>query len=799
MSDEPNYRGSSDYDDRGGEFGDRGYDDAPRRYLTKREQRDQTIRRGGQSAANPWDARAWLDSHPEREFDEEGNVVEREPVAEQASGDSRRDYRPSSDRPRDERKPGRGGDRGYRDTRSGGREGDRDRRGSYGRDDRRGPENDGGRGYRGSSSDRGDRDSRGARPERDGGYRDGARRDDRGDRPGRGGADRGGWRKNARDFEDRGDRDRDRGGWDRDRRDRGGHEDDRGHRDRPPRRDRDDRPARRDDRDYREARADRDRGYRGDREACADRDRGYRDDRPAHRDHGDDRGRRDDYRDRDYDRASDRDRDYDRDDRPERRSTSDREDPRARRMANPCPVAKRCGGCEWLAMPYEEQLERKQEFIEDLFGDYKCGVDGIMGMNDPRHYRNKVQLPFAPGWPNREGRIIPRWGIFERGTHHIVPCDDCVIEDERARPIIADVADLMPRYNIRAYDERAGDGWLRYCLVRTALVTGEVMLTFVATSKRIPAEKAFISELLDRHPEITTIVVNVNKERTSVILGDEERVVTGPGYIIDELCGCRFRISSSSFYQTNPIAAEALYDIAVDLAGLKPGDRIGDAYCGTGTIGIVAAKKSGAKLLGVERNPDAVDDARENAKINGIEDAEFVVGDAGSVFARMARAGETLDVVFMDPPRAGATQAFLANLCRLSPTRVVYISCEPKTQRHDITALLRNGYRVKQICPVDMFPHTDHVENIVLLERPLSQAMRQAERLRRKQEQDEGAAETDHSWLNADETTSYERGIARDEEELQVDETIAGEQEEIVLDADTMSGEGEATQETPED
>ena len=197
----------------------------------------------------------------------------------------------------------------------------------------------------------------------------------------------------------------------------------------------------------------------------------------------------------------------------------------------------------------------------------------------------------------------------------------------------------------------------------------------------------------------------------------EEKVLFGPGYIEDELCGCRFRISSSSFYQTNPIAAEALYELAVEMADLRSSDRIGDAYCGTGTIGIVAAKASGAELIGIERNAEAVKDAEINAQINGIENATFVAADAGSEFARMARRGEELDVVFMDPPRAGSSQAFLANLSRLGPRRVVYISCDPKTQIRDIKHLVHNGYRIKRICPVDMFPHTDHVENVVLLER----------------------------------------------------------------------------------
>lgn len=383
-----------------------------------------------------------------------------------------------------------------------------------------------------------------------------------------------------------------------------------------------------------------------------------------------------------------------------------------------CPVAKRCGGCEWLAMPYDVQLKRKQAYIEELFAGYHCSVDPIVGMKDPVAYRNKVQLPLAAGFPDRNGNPTVRWGIFERGTHSIVPCENCLVEDKRARPIIATVAKLMEELHIKPYDEKTGEGSLRYALVRTANTTGEVMLTLVCNGTRIPSQRPFLDQLVERHPEITTIVLNVNRERTSVILGSEEKVLMGPGYIEDELCGCRFRISSSSFYQTNPRAAEDLYNLAIEMAGIKSSDLIGDAYCGTGTIGIVAAKKTGAELLGVERNGDAVRDARENAELNDVTNAEFITGDAGSVYARMARAEEQLDVVFMDPPRAGSSQAFLANLSRLGPRRVVYISCEPKSQLRDIQALVKNGYQVKRIAPVDMFPHTDHVENIVLLERP---------------------------------------------------------------------------------
>lgn len=617
---------------------------------------------------------------------------------------------------------GRGGtssDKGGRSGRRGDDRGGRGERGGY-RDDRRS--------YRDGNSDRGGerrgddaRDGRGNRNGYRGGHRgyreeaqgyQGGYRDD--------GSNRGGYRE--RD-ERRGDRHDDR---------RGYRDNQRGYRGRDGR---DDRWHGQGDgrRGYQEGgrgtREDDGRSYRDDYREWDDRRYRGRDDRPSYRDSRrgdrDERsGYRDSYRrgDRDYRERGDR-REPDGPDALLDRSRGDSAGEDARRDWAPrhCPVARRCGGCEWLSMPYDVQLRMKQEAVEDLFAPLRVKVDPIVGMDDPAHYRNKVQLPFAPGHPLENGRMTARWGIFERGTHHIVCTRECLVEDKRARPIIAFVADMLPRLNIEPYDERTGRGLLRYVLVRTSLHTGQVMVVLVVNGNRLPSEQVLVDSLLERFPAIRTVVLNTNQEHTSVILGKRERVLYGPGHIEDSICGCTFRISPSSFYQTNPSQAERLYQIAIEMAGLRPEDHFGDAYCGTGTIGIAAAKASGAHLMGVERNPDAVEDARANARMNGLgpDQAEFVVGDAGSVFARMARAGKDLDVVFMDPPRSGANQAFLANLSRLSPRRVVYISCNPRTQMHDIHQMRRNGYQVRRIVPVDMFPHTDHVETVVLLERPL--------------------------------------------------------------------------------
>lgn len=397
-------------------------------------------------------------------------------------------------------------------------------------------------------------------------------------------------------------------------------------------------------------------------------------------------------------------------------------DKRARTPQRRCPVARSCGGCSWLDVPYAMQLKRKQHQIEELFAAWPVPVDPIVGMEKseggPWGYRNKIQLPFAPG-PRKGGHPTVSWGIFAQGSHRIVPAAECLVEDPQARPIISFIAALVPQLDIPVYNEDTGQGILRYVLVRTALHTHQLSVTFVINARQLPSEKLLVKKLLEAFPSISTVVVNINRGRTSVILGKEQRVLYGPGYIEDIICGCTFRISSSSFYQINPVQAQKLYQLAIEMAALKPQQSFGDAYCGTGTIGIAAAKSSGARLVGIERNAQAVEDARINAQTNGLdpEQAQFVVGDAGTVFARMARAGAGLDVVFLDPPRAGASQAFLANLCVLGPQRVVYISCNPHTQVRDLAYLRTRGYHVRRIAPVDMFPHTGHIETVVLLER----------------------------------------------------------------------------------
>ncbi len=374
----------------------------------------------------------------------------------------------------------------------------------------------------------------------------------------------------------------------------------------------------------------------------------------------------------------------------------------------PCPKRKQCGGCQLMHLPYARQLERKQARLEGLLGRFGP-VAPIAGMARPYHYRGKVQAAFGV---DGRGRIIS--GVYQSGSHRIVCVDDCLLEDETADAIIVSIRRMMPKFKMTAYDERRGRGFLRHVLVRRSASTGEVMVVLVATEARFPLQKPFLAALLDAHPEITTVVLNINDAFTPLVLGKREKTLFGPGFIEDELCALRFRISPASFYQVNPAQTELLYRTAIGFAALTGRERVLDAYCGTGTIGLAAAG-SAESVAGVELNRDAVRDAIANARRNGIRNAWFTCADAGQFMAQCAREGERCDVVFMDPPRAGASAEFLESLLLLGPQRVVYVSCNPETLARDLGRLTRGGYRAERIQPVDMFPHTEHVETVCLL------------------------------------------------------------------------------------
>lgn len=371
-----------------------------------------------------------------------------------------------------------------------------------------------------------------------------------------------------------------------------------------------------------------------------------------------------------------------------------------------CPLAKKCGGCQLQNMNYDRQLKWKQARCEILLKKFGK-VSKIIGMENPYHYRNKVQAAFGR---TKSGKIIS--GVYQSGSHRIVMVDSCMTEDVTADEIIVDIRNMLPKFKIWTYDEDKGTGFLRHVLVKRGFSSGEVMVVIVGASGYFPMKKKFVSALLEKHPEITTVILNINPKDTNLVLGEREEVLYGNGYIEDTLCGCIFRISPKSFYQINPVQTEKLYNKAMEFAQLDKDTTVIDAYCGIGTIGLVAAKTAG-NVIGVELNPDAVKDAISNCKRNGMKNARFYCDDAGEFMQALAENGESADVVFMDPPRSGSSRKFIESLATMGPKRVVYISCNPETLARDLVLLTKKGYEVKKIQPVDMFPHTNHIECVV--------------------------------------------------------------------------------------
>ena len=377
----------------------------------------------------------------------------------------------------------------------------------------------------------------------------------------------------------------------------------------------------------------------------------------------------------------------------------------------PCPYAKKCGGCSLQNLPYEEQLHLKQAKLIGLLGRFGR-VEEIIGMEDPTHYRNKIQAAFK----SKSGKVIS--GVYQSASRRIVEVEDCMLEDECAAPILATVRRLSTSMKIRPYDLESGQGFLRHVLIRRGFASGEIMVVLVTAQGEFRSERPFVNELLRRHPEITTVVRNVNPTDTPLFLGNESHVLHGEGYITDRLCGLEFRVSPRSFYQVNPIQTEILYGKVREFAALTGKETVIDAYCGTGTIGLTVAADA-KEMIGVEVNRDAVADAIENAKRNGIRNAAFHAADAGDFMRELAARGQSADVVITDPPRAGCSPQFLRSLLTLAPNRIVYVSCNPETLARDLYTLVKGGYKVRKIQPVDMFPWTGHVESVVCLTRRL--------------------------------------------------------------------------------
>ena len=376
-----------------------------------------------------------------------------------------------------------------------------------------------------------------------------------------------------------------------------------------------------------------------------------------------------------------------------------------------CAAAGVCGGCTYINESYGEQLKEKEQYVRTQLKGI-CPVNPIIGMEQPYHYRNKVTASFS----YKKGEILS--GIYEEGSHSVVPVDSCLLEDEIADQIICDIRGLLKSFKITIYSERTRFGLLRHVMIRRGFTTGEVLVILVVTSPVFPSKNNFVKALRKIHPEITSVVLNVNDRMTSMVLGERNIVLYGKGYIEDVLCGNRFRISAQSFYQVNPVQTQKLYEKAVELAGLTGEEIAVDAYCGIGTIGMTAASKA-KTVLGIELNALAVKDAIANAKANHVTNIHFLQGDAGEQMKQMAEEGSHADIVFMDPPRSGSTEVFMDSVAILNPKRVVYVSCNPQTLARDLKYFAKKGYRIKQATPVDMFPWTkaEHVETVCLIER----------------------------------------------------------------------------------
>lgn len=375
-----------------------------------------------------------------------------------------------------------------------------------------------------------------------------------------------------------------------------------------------------------------------------------------------------------------------------------------------CPYQKKCGGCQIQHMPYERQLAWKQKRVQELLGEFGK-VSDIIGMKEPWHYRNKAHAVYGY---TRQKKIIS--GFYQEGTHKIVSVDECRIQDPVADRIMVTIRELLRSFKIKTYDEDTGYGLFRHVLVRTGFSSQEVMVVLVTGSPIFPSRNNFVKALRAAHPEITTIVHNINDKQTSMILGEREHVLYGKGYIEDTLCGKVFRISPKSFYQVNPRQTEVLYKKALELADFSGNETILDAYCGIGTIGLIASDRV-KRVIGIELNSAAVKDAILNAKRNQVKNVQFYCKDAGEFLVNMAAAGEKVDAVIMDPPREGSSREFLDSLALMAPKKVVYVSCNPETLARDLKVLLRKGYQVKKIVPVDMFAQTEHTETICLLNR----------------------------------------------------------------------------------
>ena len=377
-----------------------------------------------------------------------------------------------------------------------------------------------------------------------------------------------------------------------------------------------------------------------------------------------------------------------------------------------CPLFGKCGGCDYVNETYDYELMMKWLREDKLLGRYGR-VEKVLSSPSLTGYRCKVQ---AVCGRDRDGKFIT--GQYRKGSHHLFPVRSCSLEDGMATAVLQTVRQMATRFSISPFDEDRGTGDLRHILIRTGWKTRETMVVLVTAKKDFPHKDDFVSAIHQKNPNVVTVVQVINNEKTSMVIpkDSEEIILWGKGYIVDNLCGLDFRISAKSFYQVNPEMAERLYEIAMNMARLRPTDTVIDAYCGTGTIGLVAASRGVKEVIGIESNPDAVKDAKLNAEANGISNARFIVDDASKWLKSAQKEGQKCDVLFLDPPRAGSSEEFLAAAGRMEPEVIVYISCNPETLARDLRYIVRFlPYKVLGIQPVDLFPGSESIETVVLL------------------------------------------------------------------------------------
>lgn len=372
-----------------------------------------------------------------------------------------------------------------------------------------------------------------------------------------------------------------------------------------------------------------------------------------------------------------------------------------------CNISRQCGSCQYIEEDYQKSLLLKKEKCEKLFKDFKVNIHDVKGMDNPYKYRNKVIVAFNQKY---------EYGLYEESSHRIVPTHHCLLHDEETHHILDKIQSLFRKYRVSIYDEKKKKGLVRHVLIRRAISTNQTLVVLVVNDNVFKGSKNFCQELVKACPSIKSIVLNMNKRQTSVVLGNQEKVLYGKGFVVDELCGLTFKISAQSFYQINHEQCIALYSKVIELLNNQSQDIVLDTYCGIGTIGMIVSQYV-SKVIGVELNKDAYLDALNNAKMNHISNIQFYNQDATEFMKTLASQNKHIDTVIMDPPRAGSTKEFVESIRILKPRQVVYVSCDPSTQVRDLKWFNDIGYTTQDVYLYDMFPFTEHVETVCLLSR----------------------------------------------------------------------------------